>query len=186
MCGTCKRDRVLAHQAAGRAVVFIGDGESDRYAAGYSDIVWAKRSLVRICLEAGWPFHRWTEFREIEAWLAETLTAWAADPDEPARTGASSVLLRPRGLGRGSLGSAGWGVAAIPLTADDRADMRGRHERRHIGGPNSSSWPQPHPSQRAKSSNGTQPRLRLGERTSGMGRPTGMTPIGVNSSGIPR
>ena len=80
VCGTCKRDRVLAHQAAGRAVMFIGDGESDRYAAGYSDVVWAKRSLVRICIEAGWPFHRWTEFREIEAWLAETLTAWAADP----------------------------------------------------------------------------------------------------------
>ena len=43
VCGTCKRNRVLAHQAAGRAVVFIGDGESDRYAAGYADVVWAKR-----------------------------------------------------------------------------------------------------------------------------------------------
>jgi HAD superfamily phosphoserine phosphatase-like hydrolase len=80
VCGTCKRNRVLAHQAAGRAVVFIGDGESDRYAAGYSDIVWAKRSLVRICLEAGWPFHRWTEFREIDAWLEEQLAIWATDP----------------------------------------------------------------------------------------------------------
>ncbi len=80
VCGTCKRNRVLAHQAAGRAVVFIGDGESDRYAAGYSDVVWAKRSLVRICVEAGWEFRRWTEFREIEAWLAEVLAAWRTDP----------------------------------------------------------------------------------------------------------
>jgi 2,3-diketo-5-methylthio-1-phosphopentane phosphatase len=80
VCGTCKRNRVLAHQAAGRAVVFIGDGESDRYAAGYSDIVWAKRALVRICLEAGWPFRRWTEFREIDEWLAALLDAWHADP----------------------------------------------------------------------------------------------------------
>ena len=80
VCGTCKRNRVLAHQAAGRAVVFIGDGESDRYAAGYSDIVWAKRSLVRICLEAGWAFRRWTEFREIDAWLAEVLAVWAVEP----------------------------------------------------------------------------------------------------------
>ena len=55
VCGTCKRDRVLAHRAAGRRVAFIGDGESDRYAAGYSDVVFAKRSLVRICIEAGWP-----------------------------------------------------------------------------------------------------------------------------------
>ncbi len=80
VCGTCKRNRVLAHQAAGRAVVFIGDGESDRYAAGYSDIVWAKRALVRICLEAGWPFRRWTEFIEIDAWLDQALAAWRADP----------------------------------------------------------------------------------------------------------
>ncbi|MEJ7695320.1 MAG: HAD-IB family phosphatase [Candidatus Limnocylindrales bacterium] len=80
VCGTCKRDRVLAHRAAGRRVVFIGDGESDRYAAGYSDIVFAKRSLVRICLEAGWDFRRWTEFAEVDAWLATTLHAWVADP----------------------------------------------------------------------------------------------------------
>ena len=80
ICGTCKRQRVLAHRAAGRRVVFIGDGESDRYAAGYSDIVFAKRSLERICLEAAWPFRRWTAFNEIDAWLAATLDAWAADP----------------------------------------------------------------------------------------------------------
>jgi len=80
VCGTCKRNRVEAHQAAGRTVVFIGDGESDRYAAGYADIVFAKRSLVRICLAAGWPFQRWTEFAEIELWLAETIEAWRADP----------------------------------------------------------------------------------------------------------
>jgi 2,3-diketo-5-methylthio-1-phosphopentane phosphatase len=80
VCGTCKRERVLAHRAAGRRVVFIGNGESDRYAAGYSDVVFAKHSLVRICLEAGWPFQRWTEFREIEAWLTATLDAWRMDP----------------------------------------------------------------------------------------------------------
>ena len=39
---------------------------------------------------------------------------------------------------------------------------------------------------RANSSNGTQPRFRLGDRTSGRVRPTVMTPIGMNSSGIPR
>ena len=81
VCGTCKRNRVLAHQAAGRSVVFIGDGESDRYAAGYADLVWAKRSLVRICLEAGWDYRRWTEFREIDAWLEAALAAWRVDPE---------------------------------------------------------------------------------------------------------
>jgi 2-hydroxy-3-keto-5-methylthiopentenyl-1-phosphate phosphatase len=80
VCGTCKRQRVLAHRATGRQVVYIGDGESDRYAAGYSDVVFAKRSLERICLEAEWPFRRWTAFREIDAWLAERLEAWRDDP----------------------------------------------------------------------------------------------------------
>ena len=110
MCGTCKRDRVLAHQAAGRAVVFIGDGESDRYAAGYTDVVFAKRSLVRICLEAGWPFLRWTEFREIDAWLAATLDAWRADPSPAGpiarptfcgpELGPTDVRTLPSGTGR--------------------------------------------------------------------------------------
>jgi 2-hydroxy-3-keto-5-methylthiopentenyl-1-phosphate phosphatase len=80
VCGTCKRQRVLAHQAAGRAVVFVGDGESDRYAAGYADVVFAKRSLVRICVEAGWPFQRWTELSEIDSWLSRILDAWRRDP----------------------------------------------------------------------------------------------------------
>ena len=83
VCGTCKRQRVLAHQAAGRAVVFIGDGESDRYAAGYADVVFAKRSLIPICVANGWPFERWTEFGEIHAWLNATLDAWRRDPSTP-------------------------------------------------------------------------------------------------------
>jgi 2-hydroxy-3-keto-5-methylthiopentenyl-1-phosphate phosphatase len=101
VCGTCKRDRVLAHQAAGRAVVFIGDGESDRYAAGYSDIVFAKRSLVRICLEAGWPFRRWTEFAEIEAWLGETVAAWVADPGSLPGPGRRPFFCGPEVWGEG-------------------------------------------------------------------------------------
>ncbi|MGK2851309.1 MAG: HAD-IB family phosphatase [Candidatus Limnocylindrales bacterium] len=80
VCGTCKRQRVLAHRAAGRRVVFIGDGESDRYAAGYADVVFAKRLLEQICVEAGWPFQPWTGFDEIAVWLTDTLAAWRADP----------------------------------------------------------------------------------------------------------
>ena len=80
VCGTCKRNRVLAHQAAGRAVVFIGDGPSDRYAAGYSDLVFAKHELVQICVDSGWPFERWTSFADIGAWLERRLAAFAADP----------------------------------------------------------------------------------------------------------
>jgi 2,3-diketo-5-methylthio-1-phosphopentane phosphatase len=80
VCGTCKRDRVLAHQAAGRRVVFVGDGESDRYAAGYSDVVFAKHSLEQFCIDQGWPFERWTSFSELDRWLAAEVSRFAADP----------------------------------------------------------------------------------------------------------
>ena len=80
VCGTCKRARVLAWKATGRAVVFVGDGASDRYAAGYADVVFAKDSLVPLCLDNGWPFRRWTTFAEIDAWLGDTISAWRADP----------------------------------------------------------------------------------------------------------
>jgi 2-hydroxy-3-keto-5-methylthiopentenyl-1-phosphate phosphatase len=101
VCGTCKRQRVLAHQAAGRAVVFVGDGESDRYAAGYADVVFAKRALVRICIEAGWPFRRWTEFSEIDAWLATTLDAWRVDPSSAPRPVARPFFCGPEVWGEG-------------------------------------------------------------------------------------
>jgi hypothetical protein len=92
---------VLAQQAAGRAVVFIGDGESDRYAAGYADVVFAKSSLVRLCLEYGWPFRRWTEFAEIERWLADTLTAWRQDPGSLAGPAARAFFCGPEVWGEG-------------------------------------------------------------------------------------
>jgi len=101
VCGTCKRNRVLAHQAVGRAVVFIGDGESDRYAAGYADVVWAKRSLERICMEAGWEFQRWTEFREIEAWLENAIAAWRADPATLVAPEAHRFFCGPEAWGDG-------------------------------------------------------------------------------------
>ncbi len=101
VCGTCKRARVLAHQAAGRAVVFVGDGESDRYVAGYADVVFAKRSLVQLCLERGWPFRRWTEFREIETWLSEALTAWHADPASLPAPAARPFICGPEIWGEG-------------------------------------------------------------------------------------
>jgi 2-hydroxy-3-keto-5-methylthiopentenyl-1-phosphate phosphatase len=80
VCGTCKRQRVLGHQAAGRTVVFVGDGESDRYAAAYSDIVFAKRDLAALCRAEGWPYTPWHGFDDLRAWLDATIEAWRADP----------------------------------------------------------------------------------------------------------
>ena len=95
-------NRVLAHQAAGRQVVFIGDGESDRYAAGYADVVFAKDSLARFCLERGWPFEPWTTFAEIHAgWTGGWRRSRRTRRRWPA--GRAAPVLRGRGLGARSV-----------------------------------------------------------------------------------
>ena len=65
VCGTCKRERVRLHQAAGRVVVFIGDGTSDRFGAAHADMVFAKDGLARICSAEGWPFTAWATFDDV-------------------------------------------------------------------------------------------------------------------------
>lgn len=82
VCGTCKRERVRAHEADGRVVIFIGDGTSDRYAAHHADIVWAKDSLLRWGEETGRDFRAWDRFSEIRAWFVEAV----ADGRLPATT----------------------------------------------------------------------------------------------------
>lgn len=82
VCGTCKRERVRAHQAGGRVVVFIGDGTSDRYAAHHADVVFAKGPLATWCADVGHPFRVWDAFVEITAWAIEAF-AGGALPGRP-------------------------------------------------------------------------------------------------------
>ena len=81
VCGTCKRERVRLHQAAGRVVVFIGDGTSDRYAAAHADVVYAKRSLARICSAEGWPFTSWETFADVSEHVAASFGAGSLPSD---------------------------------------------------------------------------------------------------------
>ncbi len=69
VCGTCKRERVRLHQAAGRIVVFIGDGTSDRFGAAYADLVFAKDRLAEVCREEGWAHQVWTDFEGLARWV---------------------------------------------------------------------------------------------------------------------
>lgn len=73
VCGTCKRERVRLHSAGGRAVVFVGDGTSDKYAAHHADVVFAKNALLAWGRAMGRHFIAWERFSEIDAWFAEAL-----------------------------------------------------------------------------------------------------------------
>lgn len=101
VCGTCKRQRVLAHQAAGRTVVLVGDGLSDRYAAAFSDLVFARQPLIDLCRVEGWAANAWRDFAELEDWLAQTVTAWRADPASLPRHRARPFICGPEAWGPG-------------------------------------------------------------------------------------
>lgn len=91
VCGTCKRERVRLHQAAGRAVVFVGDGPSDRYAAHHADVVFAKWSLERWCRSRGIAYLPWERLSDVASWFGEALAdgRLPADADEHGRWAAS-------------------------------------------------------------------------------------------------
>jgi 2-hydroxy-3-keto-5-methylthiopentenyl-1-phosphate phosphatase len=69
-CGTCKMNAVLRARGRGH-VAFVGEGQSDRYAALYADVVFAKDVLVGIALADGVSFLPWDTFDDVRDALAE-------------------------------------------------------------------------------------------------------------------
>lgn len=94
VCGTCKRERVLAHQSAGRHVAYVGDGYSDRYAVAYADTVFAKGDLAEICWQVGIPFRPWSDFDDIRGWLHGAL-----DDEDPGGPVARPFICGPESPG---------------------------------------------------------------------------------------
>ena len=73
VCGTCKRERIRLHRHAGRAVVFVGDGPSDRYAAHHADVIFAKGSLASWCEVENIPYEPWERLVDVAVWLEVAL-----------------------------------------------------------------------------------------------------------------
>jgi len=69
VCGTCKRERIRRHREAGRAVVFVGDGPSDRYAAHHADVIFAKSSLAAWCESEGIRYEPWEHLADVAEWI---------------------------------------------------------------------------------------------------------------------
>jgi 2-hydroxy-3-keto-5-methylthiopentenyl-1-phosphate phosphatase len=68
-CGTCKM--LAAQQLRERhgPIAFVGEGQSDRYGALYSDLVFARDALVEICERDGVPYRPWETFEDVRAAL---------------------------------------------------------------------------------------------------------------------
>lgn len=81
-CGTCKMLVARRLREAYGPIAFVGEGQSDRYGALYSDIVFAKDALVRICEQDDVPYLPWDTFDDVRNAL-ETLGSLPgpADPE---------------------------------------------------------------------------------------------------------
>jgi 2-hydroxy-3-keto-5-methylthiopentenyl-1-phosphate phosphatase len=80
-CGTCKMAAVLEARERG-PVAFVGDGWSDRFAALYTDVLFAKRSLVAFAEADSVPFVPWETFADVRGWL--TTATELPGPIDPA------------------------------------------------------------------------------------------------------
>jgi 2-hydroxy-3-keto-5-methylthiopentenyl-1-phosphate phosphatase len=64
-CGNCKLRYLEEFREAGKKVVFIGDGLTDRCIAGKADLVFAKDALAQYCLDIGIPYIGYRDFYDI-------------------------------------------------------------------------------------------------------------------------
>jgi 2-hydroxy-3-keto-5-methylthiopentenyl-1-phosphate phosphatase len=66
-CGVCKANIIKELKASGHRVAFIGDGSSDRHAAGHADHTFAVRggSFERHLREVGAPFEPFEHFDKV-------------------------------------------------------------------------------------------------------------------------
>ena len=70
-CGNCKSAHVIERKKAGEAVVYVGDGATDRCPAMVSDIVFATGYLAKFCARTGIPFIPFTTFRDVVAEMSK-------------------------------------------------------------------------------------------------------------------
>jgi 2,3-diketo-5-methylthio-1-phosphopentane phosphatase len=124
VCGTCKRERIRLHQAAGRAVVFVGDGPSDRYAAHHADVIFAKSSLAAWCEVENVPYEPWGRLADVAEWIEIALLDGRLPAD---RSAFAEWDLRTRGGAGGFIcGPEVWGEGRTIPTAVERGRTAGQ------------------------------------------------------------
>lgn len=64
-CGTCKMLVAQGLRERHGPIAFVGEGQSDRYGALYSDLVFAKDALTPICERDGVRFLSWETFDDV-------------------------------------------------------------------------------------------------------------------------
>lgn len=73
-CGTCKPVTMDRLNPAGAPIVFVGDGLSDRHAAGRADVVFAKERLAAFCDQQRIAYTPYDTLATVARWLGRR--AW--------------------------------------------------------------------------------------------------------------
>lgn len=68
-CGNCKSSHVERAKRDGKFIVYIGDGLSDKCAAGKADLVFAKGDLETFCIKHGIPHVAFENLTQVEEHL---------------------------------------------------------------------------------------------------------------------
>ncbi len=68
-CGTCKKSLLEQLREEEAQTVYVGDGTSDKCAAAYADVIFAKKELLRNFEERGLPVNEFRNFEDIIEWF---------------------------------------------------------------------------------------------------------------------
>jgi Haloacid Dehalogenase superfamily, subfamily IB, phosphoserine phosphatase-like/2,3-diketo-5-methylthio-1-phosphopentane phosphatase len=71
-CGICKYRKVMEYKKKGK-VIYIGDGLTDRCAAEYADIVFAKSTLSKYCMENKISYIGYSNFDDVKAYILKSM-----------------------------------------------------------------------------------------------------------------
>jgi 2-hydroxy-3-keto-5-methylthiopentenyl-1-phosphate phosphatase len=82
-CATCKPAIMATRNPAGRSVVFVGDGLSDRYAAAHATFVFAKDKLAAYCDERAIVYRRYEHLGTVARQLDGLLHSDAERASQP-------------------------------------------------------------------------------------------------------
>ena len=64
-CANCKSSHVEREKRKGKAIIYVGDGLSDKCAASKADLIFAKGDLEEYCKIQGIPYHRFDRLSEV-------------------------------------------------------------------------------------------------------------------------
>ncbi len=97
-CATCKPAAMRQAAREGQAIIFIGDGLSDRFAVEEADVVFAKKQLLEHCRSHDIACQSFETFADIQASLCDLAPGHEAEEKKVSRKGAKAQSRKAAGL----------------------------------------------------------------------------------------